>query len=89
MTAPRWDHLLMDATLATFAGERPFGSIERGALAIKDGAIAWVGAMADLPGSAGSNRSPTSRTPATSKPPLKSPGHKQPLHPPGYRLGLY
>ena len=52
MTAPRWDHLLMDATLATFAGERPFGSIERGALAIKDGAIAWVGAMADLPGSA-------------------------------------
>ncbi|UGB39279.1 imidazolonepropionase [Frateuria soli] len=53
MTASRWDHLLTDATLATFAGERPFGSIERGALAIKDGSIAWVGPMEDLPGPAG------------------------------------
>ena len=52
MTAPPWDHLLVDATLATFVGERPFGQIERGALAIKGGRIAWVGPAADLPGAA-------------------------------------
>jgi len=50
MTEPRWDCLLLDATLATFAGERPFGLVERGALALKDGYIAWVGAAVDLPG---------------------------------------
>jgi len=50
MTTPPWDHLLVEATLATFAGERPFGLIERGALAIEGGRIAWVGPMADLPG---------------------------------------
>lgn len=49
MTTPRWDHLLIDATLATFAGERPFGLIEHGALAWKDERIAWVGPVADLP----------------------------------------
>src|SRR5690242_7326789 len=50
MTTPRWDHLLLDATLATFAGDRPFGLVERGALALKDGRIAWVGPAAELPG---------------------------------------
>ncbi|WP_424683213.1 imidazolonepropionase [Frateuria sp. YIM B11624] len=50
MTTPRWDHLLLDATLATFAGDRPFGLIERGALALKDGRIAWVGPVAELSG---------------------------------------
>lgn len=50
MTGPCWDHLLLDATLATFAGDRPFGLIEHGALASKDGRIAWVGSAADLPG---------------------------------------
>ena len=50
MTSPRWDHLLLDATLATFVGEQPFGLIERGALAIEDGRIAWAGAAAELPG---------------------------------------
>ncbi|MGN2254791.1 imidazolonepropionase [Frateuria sp. GZRe12] len=52
MTTPRWDHLLVDATLATFVGERPFGVVERGALAIKDGRIAWSGPAAELPGAA-------------------------------------
>ncbi|HET6806777.1 MAG TPA: imidazolonepropionase [Frateuria sp.] len=52
MTTPRWDHLLMGATLATFAGERPFGLVERGALALKDGRIAWIGPATDLPGPA-------------------------------------
>jgi len=52
MTLPPWDHLLVDATLATFVGERPFGVVERGALAIKDGRIAWTGPAADLPGAA-------------------------------------
>jgi imidazolonepropionase len=50
MSAPRWDHLLLDATLATFAGERPFGLVEHGALALKDGRIAWVGPASALPG---------------------------------------
>jgi imidazolonepropionase len=46
---PRWDHLLLDATLATFAGERPFGLVEHGALAMKDDRIAWTGPTAELP----------------------------------------
>jgi imidazolonepropionase len=46
---PRWDHLLLDATLATFAGERPFGLVEHGALAMKDARIAWTGPTAELP----------------------------------------
>jgi imidazolonepropionase len=50
MTTPRWDRLLLDATLATFAGNRPFGLVERGALATKDGRIAWIGTTAELPG---------------------------------------
>ena len=50
MTTPRWDHLLLDATLATFAGDRPFGLVEHGALAMQDGRIAWVGRAAELPG---------------------------------------
>ena len=53
MSAPRWDHLLLDATLATFAGERPFGLVEHGALALKDERIAWVGPASGLPGPPG------------------------------------
>ena len=49
MSAPRWDHLLLDATLATFDGVRPFGLVEEGAIALKDSRIAWVGAARDLP----------------------------------------
>lgn len=47
--SPQWDLLLTHATLATLDGPEPFGLIEDGALACKDGAIAWVGPMAQLP----------------------------------------
>ncbi|WP_049622893.1 imidazolonepropionase [Frateuria defendens] len=49
MTAPRWDRLLLDARLATFAGPAPYGLIEHGALAVHDGRIAWVGPLDALP----------------------------------------
>jgi len=52
MTTVRWDHLLLDATLATFTGEAPFGLIRDGAIAIEDGRIAWVGQREALPGAA-------------------------------------
>ena len=48
----RWDHLLINATLATFAGDAPYGLIERAAIAMHEGCIAWVGAQDDLPGDA-------------------------------------
>ena len=49
MSTPRWDRLLMNATLATFAGDAPCGLIERGAIAIHRGRIAWVGRVDALP----------------------------------------
>ena len=49
MSAIRWDLLFTHATLATFAGDTPFGLIEDGALAIADGRIAWLGTMRELP----------------------------------------
>ncbi|HET7358833.1 MAG TPA: imidazolonepropionase, partial [Rhodanobacteraceae bacterium] len=50
MNAPRWDLLLHDATLATFAGEAPYGLRRGAALACRDGRIAWIGDAAELPG---------------------------------------
>lgn len=48
-----WDTLWVDANLATMReGGAPYGAIERGAVAAKDGKIAWVGYAADLPGHA-------------------------------------
>ena len=44
-----WDTLWVDANLATMAPGKPYGAIERGAVAAKDGRIAWVGFAADLP----------------------------------------
>jgi imidazolonepropionase len=49
MSTPRWDRLLMNATLATFAGDAPCGLIERGAIAIHRGRIAWIGRVDTLP----------------------------------------
>jgi len=49
MTDPRWDRLLLNATLATFTGDTPYGLIERGAIALHHGRIAWVGRQDDLP----------------------------------------
>lgn len=46
-----WDTLWRDANIATMvAGGKPYGAIERGAIAVKDGRIAWLGYAADLPG---------------------------------------
>jgi imidazolonepropionase len=52
MTQPRWDYLLLDAHLATLDGERGYGLIERGAIAWREGRIAFVGPQAELPDSA-------------------------------------
>ena len=47
----RWDLLLTDARIATMraGAPGPYGAICGGALAIRDGKIAWVGPEADLP----------------------------------------
>jgi imidazolonepropionase len=44
-----WDTLLINAELATFATDAPYGLISDGAIALRDGKIAWVGKRADLP----------------------------------------
>jgi imidazolonepropionase len=44
-----WDHLLLDATLATFVGDAPYGLIVHGAIALQRGRIAWLGAQNELP----------------------------------------
>lgn len=50
-----WDTLWVDANLATMVfGGRPYGAIEDGAIAAKDGRIVWVGKRADLPADAAS-----------------------------------
>lgn len=56
--AQSWDTLWLNVHLATMddarvhgsaIGADPYGAIGDGALAIRDGAIAWIGARADLP----------------------------------------
>ena len=49
MSEPRWDRLLLNATLATFVGGAPCGLIGRGEIALHHGRIAWVGRMDELP----------------------------------------
>ena len=49
MSELRWGRLLLNATLATFVGDTPCGLIERGAIALHHGRIAWVGHMDALP----------------------------------------
>jgi imidazolonepropionase len=44
-----WDALLTDANIVTMRDGR-YGIIERGALAVADGRIAWLGPLSDLPG---------------------------------------
>ena len=48
MSEAQWDAIWLNAHLATMVGA-DYGAIEHGALAVRDGAIAWVGAQADLP----------------------------------------
>lgn len=46
-----WDALWINARLATMvAGETPYGAVEQGAIAVRDGLIAWAGPTADLQG---------------------------------------
>ncbi|MCW8808472.1 MAG: imidazolonepropionase [Rhodanobacter sp.] len=49
MNMPRWDKLLLNATLATCADTTTCGVIERGAVAWQHGRIVWVGRMDELP----------------------------------------
>ncbi|MFZ2030851.1 MAG: imidazolonepropionase, partial [Vitreimonas sp.] len=59
-TGPMWDTLWLDAHLATMTPRNasdstpPYGAIEDGAIAAKDGRIAWIGKRADLPADAAS-----------------------------------
>jgi len=46
----RWDSLWHGASLATFAGQAPYGVIGDGALAVAGESIAWIGPRASLPG---------------------------------------
>ena len=50
--SPRWDALLIDARLATLAGDAGYGLVENGAVGWKDGVIDFVGTMDALPGPA-------------------------------------
>ena len=52
-TDPRWDGLLLGASLATLDVERGYGEILDGALGWRDGLITYVGPSADLPGDPG------------------------------------
>ncbi|MBS0431449.1 MAG: imidazolonepropionase [Proteobacteria bacterium] len=45
----RWDHLLLDCTLATLAGDHGYGLIGHGALGWQDGEIRFAGSINDLP----------------------------------------
>ncbi len=53
MAEADWDGLWTNGRIATMrAGGAPYGAIESGAVAVKDGRIAWVGPMAELPSGA-------------------------------------
>lgn len=48
--AEPYDRLITDCHIATMVeGGFPYGAIEHGAILVRDGRIAWVGAAADLP----------------------------------------
>jgi imidazolonepropionase len=50
MPMPAWDSLCINVNLATMVeGGAPYGAIENGAVAIKEGRIAWLGAASELP----------------------------------------
>lgn len=51
MNNKRWDAIWINSQLATMESHAPYGLIDNAAIAIKNGQIAWLGAMKDLPGS--------------------------------------
>lgn len=57
MTDMHWDALWTNVHLATLAAHADgYGEIRDGAIAVKDGRIAWLGARADLPPNARATR---------------------------------
>jgi imidazolonepropionase len=51
MTNKQWDVLWIEGTLATMANHHePYGLINNAAIAVKNGKIAWLGTMKELPG---------------------------------------
>ncbi len=48
----RWDGLLVGASLATLDSDTGYGAIHDGALAWRDGRIAWIGPRSELPDNA-------------------------------------
>ncbi|GAB1408233.1 imidazolonepropionase [Thermomonas brevis] len=50
MDTPAWDALLLGPTLATLDADAGYGAVEDGALAWKDGVLAYVGPRDGLPG---------------------------------------
>jgi imidazolonepropionase len=49
----RFDAIWLNARLATMAPGSPYGAIEDGAIAVRDGRVAWVGPRAELDSDAG------------------------------------
>lgn len=50
MNNKQWDTLWLNGVFATCANtETPYGLISKGAMAVQDGRIAWIGPMSDLP----------------------------------------
>ncbi|GJL97755.1 MAG: imidazolonepropionase [Hyphobacterium sp.] len=47
----RVDRIFTNARLATMAGDAPYGAIENGAVAVRDGRIVWVGSANEAPSS--------------------------------------
>jgi imidazolonepropionase len=45
-----WDALWIDVDIATCAMPSSYGSIENGAIGVKDGRIVWIGPREELPG---------------------------------------
>lgn len=46
---PEWDALWINIHLATLSADTGYGEIRNGAIAVKDGRIAWIGEQSDLP----------------------------------------
>ena len=49
MTTTTWDSLWLNVHLATMSDASSYGEVRNGAIAVKDGLIAWIGPQADLP----------------------------------------
>jgi len=49
MTTASWDSIWLNVHLATMSEANSYGEIRDGAIAVKDGSIAWLGPRAELP----------------------------------------